>query len=175
MNVLVAFASSHGSTRDIAEAIGDELRAGGIAADVRDVADVIDLGMYDAAVLGSAVYMGRWLPPALRFAHGNLTALRSLPVWLFSSGPLGDPLLPPGEPKGIDDLARKLGAREHRVFAGRLEPATLTRCERLVVKLVHAPSGDHRPWEAIRAWTGSIAVALRQVAEEAEAAPIAPR
>ena len=55
MHVLVAVASRHGSTREIADAIAQELRMQGVDADVRHVEDVPDLNSYDAVVLGSAI------------------------------------------------------------------------------------------------------------------------
>jgi menaquinone-dependent protoporphyrinogen IX oxidase len=52
---------------------------------------------YDAVVLGSAVYAGHWLKPA-REPVGRLgTFLADRPVWLFSSGPVGDPPKPEGD------------------------------------------------------------------------------
>jgi menaquinone-dependent protoporphyrinogen oxidase len=159
--VLVAVASKHGGTRGIGEAVADELRAMRIDAELLDFDEVPDPGRYDAVVLGSAVYMGRWLPEARRFAGLNLAALRAVPVWLFSSGPLGDPPIPPGDPTELDCLAAELGARAHRTFAGRLDPGDLGLGERLVAKAVRAPAGDFREWEAIRAWARSIGAALR--------------
>lgn len=67
MRVLVAFASKHGATGEIAEAIAAALRERGIEADVESVDAVIELDAYDAIVLGSAVYMGHWLDAAQAF------------------------------------------------------------------------------------------------------------
>ena len=161
MNVLVAVASKHGSTGGIAEAIADELHAMGIAADVWNVQEDPPVELYDAIVVGSAVYMGRWLPEARRFAEANRAALRDLPVWLFSSGPLGEPAVPAGDPKDLDRLAAELGARGRRTFAGRLNLGDLGLGERLVTRAVHAPAGDFREWKAIRAWAREIGAALR--------------
>src|SRR5687767_14851595 len=91
MKVLIAVASKHGSTRDIAQAIGQELQATNIAVEVLDLTkgDVKDVGSYQAVILGSAIYAGNWLPEAKQFAQKHREELSSLPVWLFSSGPLG--------------------------------------------------------------------------------------
>jgi menaquinone-dependent protoporphyrinogen oxidase len=43
------------------------------------------------------------------------------------------------------------------VFVGKLDPAELGLAERLLVKMVHGPSGDFRDWEAVRNWGGAIA------------------
>jgi len=46
---------------------------------------------FDAVVLGSAVYAGHWLKPARELVDRSRDALAARPVWLFSSGPIGDP------------------------------------------------------------------------------------
>jgi menaquinone-dependent protoporphyrinogen oxidase len=160
MKVLVATASRHGSTTEVAEAVAAALAEAGLAVDALDAAAVTDLGGYDAAVLGSAVYMGRWLPPARELAQRHEGELAAIPVWLFSSGPLGEPPHPEGEPAEVEELAARIAARGHAVFAGRLERADLGRRERAVVGLVKAPYGDYRAWEEIRGWAQSIAAEL---------------
>jgi menaquinone-dependent protoporphyrinogen oxidase len=172
MRVLVTSASRHGSTREIADAVATELRAADVAVDVRAVGDVADLDRYDAVVLGSAVYAGSWPREARRFVERHRAELARVPLWLFSSGPLGsDGPEPEGEPNRVDDLVRATGAREHRVFPGKLDRVALGLVERLVVGVVGAPEGDFRDWDAVRDWAGSIAAALRaQNTGEAEAA-----
>ena len=44
--------------------------------------------------LGSAVYMGRWMKPGRELAQRQAAALAARPVWLFSSGPVGEPAKP---------------------------------------------------------------------------------
>jgi menaquinone-dependent protoporphyrinogen oxidase len=91
--ILVASATRHGSTAEIAAEIADVLRreVPGGNVDVRDAAKAGDVAAHDAAVIGSAVYMGRWLPAARDLVEGHREVLSTMPVWLFSSGPLGDP------------------------------------------------------------------------------------
>ena len=115
---------------------------------------------FDAVVVGSGVYAGRWLKPAKEFIERNQAALRAGPVWLFSSGPLGDPPNPDEEPAGAVTLAAAIGAKEHPVFAGSLERAGLSFAERAMVKAVHAPYGDFRDRDAIRCWAEAISVDL---------------
>lgn len=159
MKVLVAVASRHGSTREIAGAIADELRAAGLDVDCREAGEVTDVAGYDAAVLGSAVYMGSWQPDALRLVERHREGLAGIPVWLFSSGPLGsdDPRF---HPRQIPDLMQATHARDHRIFAGRLDASTLSLSERLVVRAVRAPEGDFRDWAAMRGWAREIAATL---------------
>jgi menaquinone-dependent protoporphyrinogen oxidase len=126
--------------------------------------DVTRLDPYDAVVLGSAVYMGRWLPEAADFAERHRSALRDRQVWLFSSGPLGDPPIPAGQAAQLPPLIERLGAQEHRTFAGALRDEGLGLKEHLIVKVVKAPYGDFRDWAAIDSWADEIAHALTSVA-----------
>jgi len=162
-NVLVAYSSKHGSTKEIAQRIGDRLRAGRLAPVVRDLATVSDLSSYDAVVLGSAVYMGAWRKEATAFAHKHSTELAARPVWLFSSGPLGEPSLE--EPRHLAEVRAALNPREHRVFAGALDTSKLSLPERIVISAVakqsnHELAGDFRDWKEIDAWADGIAGAL---------------
>ena len=79
MNVLVAYGSKRGSTREIAEAIGEELRASGCTAVVRAADSVLDLDGFGAVVLGGALYMGRWHPDARHFVRRHAAELRDRP------------------------------------------------------------------------------------------------
>lgn len=161
MNVLVAVASKHGSTMGIGETIATQLRSMDIAAEVRAVTEVVDVGSYDAVVVGSAVYMGQWLPEAVALMQNQEAALHAVPVWLFSSGPLGtDQPQPAGDPRHLDELMEIAGARGHRIFSGRLDKDHLGLGERLIVKAVHAPTGDFRDWDAIRDWAREIGETL---------------
>jgi menaquinone-dependent protoporphyrinogen oxidase len=158
--VLVATASKHGATDEIGEAIAEALAARGLEAISQPVAAVTTLDGIDAVVLGSAVYAGRWMGEAKAFADRFESELQRRPVWLFSSGPLGDPALPAEDPMDAEPMLRRTGARDHRVFAGRLEKAKLGPAERLVISAVHAPYGDYRDWAAVTAWAGEIATVV---------------
>jgi menaquinone-dependent protoporphyrinogen oxidase len=164
MKALIAVASKHGSTREIASAIAVELRTKGMEADLRDAGQVCDLAGYDTVVLGSGIYAGNWLPEAKQLVERHRAALNKLPVWLFSSGPLGAPdPQPHDDPKRIATTAvGDLPMRDHCVFAGKLDKGSLGFGERLITMAVKAPEGDFRDWDDIRAWAASIAVALEQ-------------
>jgi len=165
MKVLVAVASRHAATAEIAERIGAELRESlveidpSVQVDVRGIGTIADLDEYDAVLVGSAIYVGRWLKSARHFIAAHAGTLRRRPVWLFSSGPVGEPLAPQLEPPELTALTLACGAREHRLFAGRLRRADLQVGERLAVRAVHAEEGDYRDWDDITGWA-------RQVADE---------
>ena len=48
-------------------------------------------------------------------------------------------------------------AIDHRTFAGRLEMGRLHFAERAMVRMIHAPEGDSRDWDAIERFAGEIA------------------
>lgn len=163
--VLVAYASKHGSTAEIAATISARLRAHGLHADTRFVDTVVSLSGYDAVVLGSAVYADNWRREALRFAAHFRDDLARRPVWLFSSGPL-DHSADDGSPApvgGLAGLSRLLGAREHAVFGGHLDEGASGLGERRMLRSGHG--GDFRDFARIEAWADDIAAVL--VAEHA--------
>lgn len=163
MRVLVVAASKHGSTAEIAASIGDSFRGLGFECAVFDVTDDPDPVGYEVVVLGSGVYAGQWLKAARRFVDRYATTLAKQRVWLFSSGPLGDPLQPDDEDAvQADDLVSATGATGHRLFAGALDKSKLSFGERAIIKAVRAPDGDYRDWEAIDTWVVEIADSLRQ-------------
>ncbi len=161
MNVLVAFASRHGSTSEIAHALAQELRVAGHSVTVRPVNEVKGIENYEAAVIGSAIYMGNWLPETRCFVEGNQGALARIPIWFFSSGPLGeDHPQPHGDPADLAAMMQATGAHGHQLFIGKLDRSHLGFGERLIAKAVKAPEGDFRDWDAIRRWARDIASVL---------------
>ena len=159
MKILVAYASKHGSTAEIAETIGETLREAGHEVDVRPAREVQRLTGYDVVVLGSALYSAHWQRDANRFAKRHRAALQQIPVWLFSSGPLDRsadydniPLTEHVEPE-----VAPIGARGHRTFGGRLLEGT-PGVDPALLATHHV--GDFRNWEQIRAWAREIAESL---------------
>lgn len=166
MKVLVSAASKHGATTEVAAAIGAALAAAGVDAIVAVPSDVTSVDGFEAAVIGSAVYAGRWLDPAKDLLQEHHEALSRIPVWLFSSGPVGDPPKPVEDPLDVAPMMALVGARDHRVFAGRIDKSRLGLGERAILAAVRAPEGDYRPWAEIDAWARELAGAL-------QAAPVA--
>jgi menaquinone-dependent protoporphyrinogen oxidase len=164
MRVLVTAASRHGGTAEIATIIGQALTEAGLETEVKPLRGLDGVAGYNAVVIGSAVYVGRWLPEATEFVQRHAIELAARPVWLFSSGPIGSPdPKPQGDPTGIAELAGMAKARGHRIFAGQLDRNRLGIGERLMVGAVHAPDGDFRDPEAIRSWAREIAATLTGV------------
>ena len=164
--VLVAYATKHGATAEIAEKIGEVLRQEGLTADVLPADKVNGLGAYQAVVLGSAVYIGQWRKEAVKFLQASEAALTGKPVWIFSSGPTGegDPVellqgwLFPGK---LQPVADRIGPRDITAFHGALDASKLNFLEKFIIRNVKAPVGDFRDWEAITAWAAAIAEELQ--------------
>jgi menaquinone-dependent protoporphyrinogen oxidase len=172
MTVLVTAASRHGATDEIAARIGSDLAAHGLEVDVRKLDEVGDLDRYDAVVLGSALYLGNWLREARSFIDAHAGELAERPTWLFASGSIvGDPpvaddpnALRPGLAETLVETTR---AREHKLFAGKLDKSALGLLERAAVRGAHAREGDHRDWQAIDEWAAAVARQLGRTSASA--------
>ena len=161
MKILIAVASKHGSTYEIGRAIKDTLQEAGFSAELKPIKQPPILVNYDAAIIGSAVYMGRWLSEAKEFLEDNQDELHKIPVWLFSSGPTGENATEKeGEPFNLDELMATVRAVNHRVFVGKLDKQDLGLGEKIVIRMVKAPTGDFRDWQAVSDWANEIALEL---------------
>jgi menaquinone-dependent protoporphyrinogen oxidase len=186
--VLVVHASRHGSTREIAERIGQVLEHKGHEVRVEAAASSPSVSGADAVIIGSAVYMGSWLDAGIEFLRANAGVLSSRRVWLFSSGPLPaatthkdgeDPVeaaLGPREGPGsggrrkLEELMAVIAPREHVILAGAFDPTDAPQgiAERFIRFLPASkgilPPGDYRDWNAIDAWAREIDAALPSAA-----------
>ncbi len=163
MRVLVSAASRHGATRGIAERIGEVLRDRDIEVTVVEPGKADTIEGCDAVVLGSAVYLGQWLPDAIGLAD-RIGGLRPSPqLWLFSSGPVGVPPKPSENPVDITRILETLSPLEHRVFAGKIDKSVLSFSERAMMIAVRASEGDFRDWTSVESWASSIADTLRDM------------
>ncbi|HYI19121.1 MAG TPA: flavodoxin domain-containing protein [Solirubrobacteraceae bacterium] len=161
--VLVAYASKHGSTAEIAQAISEELTRQGLEVDCRRADEVKHLDGYDAVVLGSAVYMKRWQADARKLLRRHADELAKRPFWIFSSGPFGkEPDLSWSEPPRVVEKAQQLGVRDHVIFGGRLPVEPSGFMERALVRDTPPEYADLRHWSEIRAWASRIAASLRE-------------
>ncbi len=159
MRILVVAASKHSSTAEIADAIAAELEGAGHAVR-REPIETAQVEDAEAVVLGSAVYMSRWIAGARDFAERHAAALATLPTWVFSVGLAGAAA---DEPATVE--ARLVAAVDpvgSAVFAGRLDPAVLSLRERSVTRLTRAPEGDLRDWDDVRRWARLIDAELTE-------------
>jgi menaquinone-dependent protoporphyrinogen oxidase len=160
MKVLVSAASKYGATSEIAQAVAEVLAAKGLDVAVVPPEKAGAVEEFDAVVLGSAVYMGQWMKPARELAERGAAALAARPVWLFSSGPVGDPAKPADNPVDVTKILQATKARDHRIFTGRLVKKHLSFPDRAIASALHAQEGDFRNWADITDWAAGIADTL---------------
>ena len=164
--VLIAYASSHGSTREVADRIGAVLRARGLDVSVMPARDVGHLRRLDAVILGGALYTGKLHREARSFLkrHEEDLARRALAV--FALGPRT--LEPADVAASRTQLDRALGRFPKlaplavEVFGGVIDPSTLR------FPFSRMPASDARDWDAIEAWARDVA---DRFAAEARAVP----
>jgi menaquinone-dependent protoporphyrinogen oxidase len=173
MVVLVAHASEHGSTQQIAERIAARLGEQAFAAQARSVADVTAVAGYDAFVVGSAIHGGDWLPEGAAFLDSHRLALARHPVWLFSVSTIGEQssAFPPRVarwmrnmmkvPRAVTTVETEVRQRDHHAFAGVIQPDHWGLSSRIFLRVFGGRFGDHRNWQEIDAWAMSIASGLR--------------
>jgi menaquinone-dependent protoporphyrinogen oxidase len=171
--VLVAYASTHGSTQEVAEVVAATLREQGLTVDLQSARQVRTLDGYGAVVLGAALYMFRLHKDALRFLSRHQKALTGdLPIAIFAGGPIAS-----GDGKGSLDEDGWQEVRKQldqelakfpwlrplavEVIGGKFDPNRLHFPWNLLPALRNMPPSDLRDWEAIRSWASSLAMALQ--------------
>jgi menaquinone-dependent protoporphyrinogen oxidase len=153
--ILVAYATKHESTHEVADAVAGRLRELGHEVDVLPAAEAGALAHYGAVVLGGALYTGRWHRDARRFLARHRDELARIPVAIFAMGPLSvEPVDIASSRRQLDHALAKEPALEPvsiAVFGGRIDPATLR------FPFARMEGGDARDWDAIRSWADEIA------------------
>ncbi len=165
--VLIAYGSKYGSTKEIAEKIGEAIKQEGLDVDVLSADKVKDIIGYQGVVVGSAVYMGMWRKEAVKFLKENGAALANTRVWVFSSGPSGkgDPIqLVKGEKLGVNvkKVMEGIKTQDITVFHGNLNPEKMGGMEKFIVKRVGGDTGDFRDWDMITKWAKGIAAEIKK-------------
>lgn len=145
--VLVAHASEHGSTREVAAAIAARLRDMGLAVELHPANEVTDLTPYRGVILGGAIYVGRLHPEAVGFLHRHHAALAVLPLAVFALGPrtLEPSDLASSRKQLIRALEKTPGVDPYEiaVFGGVIDPTQLR------FPLNHLHASDARDWDDI--------------------------
>ncbi|HTY81662.1 MAG TPA: flavodoxin domain-containing protein [Dehalococcoidales bacterium] len=165
--ILVAYASKYGSTKEIAEKIGEVLKQVGVAAVVADLKSARDITPYQNIVIGSAMYMGQWRKEAVNFLKNNEAALSQRKVWVFGTGPSGkgDPaqlLKGVTMPAKVKEIVDRIKPQDSTVFHGNLDAARMSGFEKWIVKRVGGGAGDFRDWQMITDWANKIAGAIKK-------------
>jgi menaquinone-dependent protoporphyrinogen oxidase len=169
-NVLVAYASTYGSTREVAEAVTATLRGHGLPVDLQPMRDVRSLEGYRAVVLGAPLYMFHLHRDAPRFLSRHQKALTgSLPIAVFAGGPFGSTNGNEWQEvrKQLDQELAKfpwLRPVATEVIGGKFDPSTLRLPWSLIPALRKMPASDLRDWEAIRRWASTLAAQFHPLA-----------
>lgn len=165
-HILVTYGTKYGATAGIAEKIAEVLRQKNLHVDVLPVERVEEVADYDVVVLGSAVYAGNWRKEAAHFLESHEVWLSQHPVWLFSSGPMGEEepsVLMKGWrfPESLQPVADRIKPHDIAFFHGLLDMDKLNIAERFIVKGFRSPVGDFRDWDVIEEWAATIASVLQ--------------
>lgn len=155
IRTLITYASKAGSTAETAARMGAVLSKQGITVDVLPVKNVTDLSPYNAVILGSAIRVGSLLPEAMTFLQQNQQALSKMPFSVF--------ILCMTLEKDTEETRKTVSAYldpvravvkpvNEGLFAGAMIPGKLPLIERLMMKVMKAPSGDFRRWDQIEGW-----------------------
>jgi menaquinone-dependent protoporphyrinogen oxidase len=168
MRVLVAYETAHGSTAETAERIAQVLRDRGAEVDVMRCRKVGSLEGYDAFVVGSPIWAGKWLKPARRFVVRHEGTLSSRPTAYFCASGAAS------REEGRADVERQIFPKL-RNYAEGVEPVAIGNFAgvinfpayglllRLVMRAISKSQGaatsgyhDMRDWEQIEAWASEV-------------------
>ena len=162
--VLVAYGSRYGSTREVAEAVASTLRERGVRADAKPAGEVRSLDGYDGVVIGTPLYLGALHKDVRALLEKNRDALAGRPLAVFALGPIkGDDGLDASHEQLLTALAKSPMPTPVAtgVFVGAYDPARLGFKDRMLAALpaspLHGePAHDDRDWDAIRAWASEV-------------------
>jgi len=163
--VLVAFGTRYGSTREVAEAVASTLQEQGVDTDVKPANEVRSLDGYDAVVLGTPLSMGALHKDVRALLERSQAALEHTPYALFALGPIKADDGIDGSREQLSTALAKLPVptpASTAVFVGAYDPARLGFRDRMIAALPASPlhgetAHDERDWEAIRAWAAGLA------------------
>jgi menaquinone-dependent protoporphyrinogen oxidase len=155
--VLVAYASRHGATREVAEAVAATLRSRGLAVQLMPAAEVGHLHRCDAVVLGGALYTGRLHKDARRFLSRHREALTQRRLAVFALGP---------RTLQSTDLKASRAQLDRALRSAQVVPeavaifGAVVRPDELRFPFNRMPASDARDWAAIATWAEELAARL---------------
>jgi menaquinone-dependent protoporphyrinogen oxidase len=164
-SILVTYATSYGSTQEVAEAVAATLREREFVTEIRPMREVRTLAGFSAVVLGAPLYMFRWHKDARHFLSRHRKTLTKRPVAIFALGPFHD------DEKEWKDARAQLDKELAKfpwltpvaleIFGGKFDPARLRFPLKSLPAIKQMPASDIRDWTAIRAWAGNLDAKLQ--------------
>jgi len=166
MNIAIVYETKYGSTKEIAERIKVDLESNAIVVDLKKPTETICWEQYDAFILGSGIYAGKWLPKIEKLIKSRTEELSEKKVWFFSNGPTGDnPIEETIKewkfPAYMASFLSAIKPQDVVVFKGKMELEKMNFLERFIITKMKAPVGDFRNWEEIESWTQKITSTLQ--------------
>ncbi|KQC10006.1 MAG: hypothetical protein APR55_09855 [Methanolinea sp. SDB] len=162
--VLVCYATRYGSTAGIAQIIGEELEKSGFLVDVINVLEIEDTAPYDAIVIGSPLYMGKWLVEARDFVQRFKHPLNQRMVFVFTVGyslkDLARENIKSAE-EALDTIRLDINPSDAAFFAGMVNPDIMSVQDAAITRMGRVDAGDFRDWGRIREWAAKLAEELR--------------
>ncbi len=163
--VLVGYATKFGSTKEVAEKIGDILRKKGLKAEVKPVKEVNTLEVYKSVILGAPLMMGRWHKDAHNFLGRYKKEISERPVAVFALGPVSVPHSEKEWQGSRDQLMKELAKYPWfkpitaEILGGKFDPKVLPfPINRLAGS---APASDARDWKMIREWASKLVTKIK--------------
>lgn len=163
--ILIAYATMAGSTKEVAEKVGEELKLAGLDVDIQPVEDVKNLAVYDALILGSAVRAFHLLPKTTRFLRKFRKAIQAIPFAAFlvclvmtedtperraTATKFAKPIIKVKQPLALG------------LFGGVMDPSKLTGYAYGMFK--NQALKDNRDWEKIKDWAIELVTLLKNQA-----------
>lgn len=160
--ILVAYGTAAGSTKEVADAVGEVLKGTGLDVDVSAVESIKSLSGYDGMVLGTGVRAFRLLDGTMKFLRKFKKQMREIPFAAFlvcltmcedtpehreSATKFAKPLFKIKEPMALG------------LFGGVLDPSKLTGIARMMFQ--NSKLEDGRDWDAIKAWATEVAALFK--------------
>ena len=160
--ILVTYATSYGSTAEIAQFISDALQNEHIEVELLPLRQVRSVDAYHAVILGAPIYMFHWHKQALRFLEKYRHVFENgLPVAVFAGGPFAESTEKEWQ-EVRDQFEKELAGiawfkpAAKIVVGGKFDPQRLRLPYSLIPALKQLPASDSRDWQAIRAWAQSL-------------------
>jgi menaquinone-dependent protoporphyrinogen oxidase len=154
-SVLVCYATRYGSTGEIASIIAGELQKREFEVTLSPLSQVANPGNFDAVVIGSPVYMGKWLAEARDFVSRFRKDLQNLPVAVFTVGysfrnRMKADIIPSDD--ALASIVIFFSPRAKGYFAGRVDTDRMSLTDREIILLAGITPGDFLNPDEVQQW-----------------------